>query len=144
MDIKHLVYEAALYIHDNYSEPISVTDISARAYLSRSYFATVFRILTGFTVKNYLNRYRLNCAAKELAATDKRIIDIAFEAGFLSQQSFTRSFSKTYGITPAQFRLLKPPFKPFPPSNLWKLKEPPAIEFADEIFADGGKLIYGK
>ena len=140
MDIKQSVYEAALYIHDNYSEPVSVTDISAQAHLSPSYFATVFRVLTGFTVKNYFNRYRLHRAATELAESDKRIIEIAFEVGFSSQEAFTRSFSKAYGITPAQFRLLKPSFKPFPPKNLWKWKEQPqpSIELIDE-----GKLVYG-
>jgi AraC family transcriptional regulator len=136
MEIKQAVYDAALYIHDNYSEPISVTDISAQAHLSPSYFATVFRIFTGFTVKNYFNRYRLHRAATELNSSSKRIIDIAFDVGFLSQESFTRSFSKAYGITPAQFRLLKPSFEPFPPRNLWKRKE--------QEFIDGGKLVYGK
>ena len=140
MDIKQLVYESALYIHDNYSEPISVTDISSQAHLSPSYFATVFRILTGFTVKNYFNRYRLHRAATELAAGDKRIIEIAFDVGFLSQESFTRSFAKVYGITPAQFRLSKPSFEPFPPINLFnKWKEQTSIEFIDR-----GKLVYGK
>ena len=139
MDIKQLVYESTLYIHDNYSEPISVTDISAQAHISPSYFATVFRILTGFTVKNYFNRYRLHRAAIELAAGEKRIIEIAFDVGFLSQESFTRSFSKIYGITPAQFRLLKPPVEPFPPISLFKWKEQASIEFIDR-----GKLAYGK
>ena len=131
MDIKRLVHEAALYMHDNYSEQISVADISAEAYLSPSYFATVFRVLTGFTVGNYLNRYRLHCAATELAASDKRIIEIAFESGFLTQQSFTKSFTKAYGIAPAKFRLLKPSFKPFPPNNLWKWKEKQSMEIME-------------
>jgi len=139
MDIKQIIYESTLYIHDNYSEPISVTDISAQAHLSPSYFAAVFRILTGFTVKNYFNRYRLHRAAVELVASGKRIIEIAFEVGFWSQEAFTRSFSKAYGITPAQFRLLKPPFEPFPPVNLFKRKDQPPIEFIDR-----GKLAYGK
>ena len=141
MDIKQLVYEAALYIHDNYSETISVADISAKVYLSPSYFATVFRILSGFTVGNYLNRYRLHCAAAKLAASDKRIIEIAFESGFLSQQSFTKSFSKTYGITPAQFRLLKPSFKPFPPKNIWKWKEQLSMELMDCFKDENVKFI---
>jgi len=142
MNIKKLVYESALYMHDNYSEPIGVTDISAQAHLSPSYFAAVFRILTGFTVKNYFNRYRLYRAAAELVANSRRIIDIAFDVGFLSQESFTRSFSKAYGITPAQFRLTKPPFDPFPPVNLFKWKDQQPIEFIDII--DRGKLAYGK
>ena len=120
LDIKQLVYEITLYIHDNYSEPINVIDISDQALLSPSYFSSVFRVLTGYTVKNYVNRYRLYRAANDLCKTNKQIIQIAFELGFLSQQSFTKSFSSTYGISPAQFRLLKPSFESFPPENLWK------------------------
>jgi len=94
-DIKQLVYEITLYIHDNYSEPINVIDISDQALLSPSYFSSVFRVLTGYTVKNYVNRYRLYRAAIDLCKTNKQIIQIAFESGFLSQQSFTKSFSST-------------------------------------------------
>jgi len=99
---------------------MSVADIAAQVYLSPSYFATVFRIVTGYTVKNYVNRYRLHLAAAQLAAGKGRIIDIAFDAGFLSQETFTRSFTKTYGIPPAKFRMLGSQVDPFPPTNLWK------------------------
>jgi len=120
MDIRQSIYDSVKFMHENYGEQIVIADISSQAYLSPSYFSSVFRILTGYTVKSYLNRYRLYRAAQELARGNKRIIEIAFDAGFLSQQSFTKSFSQTYGITPAQFRLLKPIFETFPPENIWK------------------------
>ena len=120
MSITQLVYESTLYIHDNYGEQISTRDISARAYLSPSYFAKVFRVLTGFTVGDYLNRYRMYKAARELLESNRQIIEIAFNSGFLSQQSFTKSFSKAYGITPAKFRMQKPDVSLFPPINMWK------------------------
>ena len=130
MNVEQLVYESTLYIHDNYGEQISIADISTRAHFSPSYFANVFRVLTGFTVGSYLNHYRMYRAAKELVGSDKRIIEIAFNTGFLSQQSFTKSFSKTYGITPAQFRLQKPSIPQFPPENIWK-ERVPSMELMD-------------
>jgi len=120
MEIKQLVYDSALYMHDNYGKQITVADVSAQAYLSPSYFSTLFRVFTGYTVKNYLSRYRLYRAALELTESDSRIVEIAFNSGFLSQQSLTKSFTQTYGVAPAQFRLLKPDIKPFPPQNIWK------------------------
>jgi len=120
MDIKQLVYDSVQFMHLNYSEQIAIADISAHVYLSPSYYATVFRVLTGYTVKHYLNRYRLHRAAVSLAESNKRIIEIAFDSGFLSQQSFTKRFSQAYGISPAQFRLSKPTIEPFPPENIWK------------------------
>ena len=120
MDIKQLIYESTLFIHSMYAEPISVMDISAHVYLSPSYFSSVFRALTGYTVKNYLNRYRLYRAAVDLRDSNKRIVEITYINGFSSQQAFTRSFSQMYGVAPAQFRLLSHSFDPFPPKNLWK------------------------
>ncbi len=118
MDYTALMREAIEFIHSQYGENILVSDISAQVYLSPSYFANLFRTLTGYTVKNYLNRYRLYRAAAALKESDKRIIEIAFECGFSSQQAFTKSFSLLYGTSPAQFRRADVSFNPFPPSNI--------------------------
>lgn len=130
MNVRQLVYESTLYIHDNCGEQISIADISTQAHFSPSYFAKVFHVLTEFTVGSYLNRYRMYKAARQLVESNKQIIEIALDVGFLSQQSFTKSFSKTYGITPAQFRIQKPDFSPFPPKNMWK-ESKPSMELMD-------------
>ena len=130
MNVKQLVYKSTLYIHDNYGEQINISGISSHAYLSPSYFAKVFRVLTGFTVGDYLNHYRMYMAAKELVGSNRQIVEIALDSGFLSQQSFTKSFSKTFGITPAKFRLQKPAISRFPPENMWK-ESVPSMELMD-------------
>jgi AraC family transcriptional regulator len=114
-----------------YGEPINVTDIAANAYLSPSYFSFMFRTFTGYTVKNYLNRYRLYRAALELKDDNKSLVEIAYLSGFSSQQAFTRSFSQMYGIAPAQFRLTCPDTYPFPPDNLWTKWREPSMELMD-------------
>ncbi len=40
----------------------------------------------------------------KLSESNSRILDIAFEAGFESQESFTRAFKKAFGVTPAYYR----------------------------------------
>lgn len=119
MDYQSIIVEATQFIHNKYDENILVGDISKYVYLSPSYFSKVFRILTGYSVKEYVNRYRLYQAAMTLKETDKRIISIAFESGFLSQQSFTKKFVQQYSIPPARFRRLDPVIDPFPPKNLF-------------------------
>ena len=131
MDIKQNIYDSTLYIHKMYAEPITVTDIAAKVYLSPSYFSLIFRTFTGFTVKNYINRYRLHCAALDLRNSNKQLIEIAYSNGFSSQQAFTRSFSQMYGCAPAQFRLLCPDIEPFPPENLWSEWKEPSMELMD-------------
>lgn len=88
MDYLNTIFKATDFIHRNYDENILVSDIAEYVYLSPSYFSMVFRIITGYTVKEYVNQYRLYQAAKALKETDKGIISIAFQSGFSSQQSF--------------------------------------------------------
>lgn len=119
MDYLNTIFEATQFIHRKYDENILVGDIAEYVYLSPSYFSNVFRIMTGYTVKEYVNQYRLYQAAKALKETDKRIICIAFESGFSSQQSLTKKFVQQYKIPPAQFRRTNPLINPFPPQNLF-------------------------
>ena len=128
MDIEQSIYESTLYIHSMYSEPIAVADIAADVYLSPSYFSFMFRTFTGYTVKNYLNRYRLHCATLDLRDSNKQLVEIAYTHDFSSQQAFTRCFSQMYGTTPAQFRLQRPSISPFPPENLWTTRRKPSME----------------
>lgn len=120
MDYAEAVREAISFMHHKYSENITVADISGHVYLSPSYFSTVFRTLTGYTMKEYLLRYRLYRTALELKNTKKRIIAITFESGFCSQQAFTKSFTQVYGIAPARFRRTNPQIDPFPPKKLFR------------------------
>ena len=131
MDIKQSIYDSTLFIHSMYAEPVTVADIAAGAFLSPSYFSFMFRTFTGYTVKNYLNRYRLYRGALDLRDSNKRLVEIAYSCGFSSQQAFTRSFSQMYGLAPAQFRLLRPDIEPFPPGKLWSEWKEPSMELMD-------------
>ncbi|QHT63014.1 AraC family transcriptional regulator [Paenibacillus lycopersici] len=118
MDYTEAVHTAISFIHREYDESITVADLSGQVYLSPSYFSTVFRTLTGYTIKDYILRYRLYRTALALKHTGKPILAIAFENGFSSQQALTKSFTQVYGIAPARFRRMNPDLAPFPPENL--------------------------
>lgn len=119
MDYVSIISQAIEFIHNKHDENILVNDIAEYVYLSPSYFSRVFRVLTGYTVKEYLNLYRLYKAAMALKETNKRIISITFECGFSSQQSFTKKFVQQYKLSPARFRKINPMIDLFPPTNLF-------------------------
>jgi AraC family transcriptional regulator len=50
--------------------------------------------LAGEAVAEYVKKRRLDAAADLLAHTDRRIIDIAVECGFGSQEAFSRAFGR--------------------------------------------------
>ncbi|WP_412548186.1 helix-turn-helix domain-containing protein [Serratia nevei] len=43
------------------------------------------------------------------ASTDRKIIDIALEYGYLEQQAFCRIFKNHYGVSPTMFRKMNKP-----------------------------------
>lgn len=95
------------YIEDNLKINIKMEDIARQANFSMYYFFRIFNDMIGESVKEYIRRRRLSQAALDIIETDKRIIDIAFEYGFKSQESFTRAFQKLHGIPPGKCRKYK-------------------------------------
>jgi AraC family transcriptional regulator len=92
------------YIETNLELPIAIDAVAREAGMSQWHFQRMFRGLTGDTVKTYIRSRRLGLALELLLNTDKRIIDIAMEADFESQESFTRAFKAAFEVTPAQYR----------------------------------------
>lgn len=48
--------------------------------------------------------YRLKFGAALLADTEKKILTIAEESGFMSSEYFCRSFKRLYQMTPTEYR----------------------------------------
>lgn len=92
------------HINAHLNDDIDLADVAGIAGFSLSHFHKIFLAATGFTLKEYIRSKRLSQAARELVATRRKVIDIALEAGFESQEAFTRAFSRLYGTTPSQYR----------------------------------------
>lgn len=95
------------FFEEHLKEDIDLDIIIRRSCFSTTHFYRVFQALVGDSLKDYIRKRRLTNAAIELCFSEKRIIDIAFEYGFNSQEVFTRAFSKLFGTTPARYRALK-------------------------------------
>ena len=61
------------------------------------YFCRVFRQLTGRTPIDYLNYYRIECAAELLCAEEDSVTDIALSCGFGDPGYFARLFRRHKG-----------------------------------------------
>jgi len=93
------------YVGQHLDEELSLDQLSSVAALSKFHFHRVFLVETGVTLFKYAQLARLKRASFQLAfKKEKLIIDIAYDAGFESPEAFTRSFKKTFGQTPSQFR----------------------------------------
>jgi AraC-like DNA-binding protein len=92
-----------------YFEPLCVDDLASAAGLSRAHFSREFRRAFGEPPHAYLLTRRLERAAALLRTTDRTIADICLSVGLQSLGSFTTSFTRTYGVSPAAYRAAHPP-----------------------------------
>ena len=93
-----------LYVEDNLDKELSLEKIAKQLNYSKFYIARTFKDKTGITLYKYIQSRRLNEAARKLAETRYPIVEIAFEAGYHSQQAFTQAFRYQYNCTPQEYR----------------------------------------
>jgi AraC family transcriptional regulator len=104
MDALQAIEDAIDYIEAHLEAVPPVAEIATAAGLSAAHFQRLFRAVTGQTVAGYARRRRLSLSVGPLLETDRRILEIALEAGFESQEAFTRAFRAQFGMPPGRFR----------------------------------------
>jgi AraC family transcriptional regulator len=90
----------AAYFHDD----ITLVDLAGIAGYSPFHFARKFTLAMGTSPHRYISRIRLENAMVELAAGKLPLAEIALNAQFSSQASFTRAFHRATGMTPKEYR----------------------------------------
>ena len=80
-------------------------DLAARLYLSRFHFDRLVTAAAGETPARFRRRVLLERAAYRLLTSSQGILDIAVEAGYSSNEAFTRAFQRAYGVSPSAWRL---------------------------------------
>ncbi len=85
-------------------DDISLLDAARACGLSRGHFAKAFRVSTGLTPHQWLQRHRVDKAKALLRNPRTPIADIAVACGFADQSHLTRVFSRLVGDTPAVWR----------------------------------------
>lgn len=92
------------FMHENYWRKITLDEICAEVSVSKSEALRCFHAGIQMTPIKYLNEYRLNRAARELATTLDTVSRIADKTGFESSGYFCRVFRSKYGMSPNEFR----------------------------------------
>lgn len=96
---------AALHmLHADPCHPWTVSELAAKAAVSRSLLATRFKQLLGEPPMRYLAHWRLLLATRQLHDNRRSTAAIAESVGYDSPAAFQRAFKKFYGETPAAWR----------------------------------------
>lgn len=84
------------YIANNYTENITLKDISKKLSYNYSYLSRNFKRLFGICFNDFVNLYRIEKAISLLSEENTKIANIALESGFQSVRSFNAIFIKKW------------------------------------------------
>ena len=93
-------------IHVSYADKLTVEELARECSISKFHFCRIFRQVTGQTVTDYINRYRLHVADLMLRDTTDTVEEIAAACGFASESYFCTCYKKINGCTPKQKRAI--------------------------------------
>lgn len=94
----------AALVRDRLDHPPTVAELAAAAGCSPAALDRRLRRVFALSPQQYVLRARVDHAAALLGGTDLPVVEVARAAGFYDQASFTRTFGRLTGETPAQFR----------------------------------------
>ena len=92
------------YIETHLEDELSLETVANFAGFSKYHFHRIFQKDIGMTVMEYVRTRRIAVSASQLLYTDQKIIDIAFQYHFETQESYTRAFKKIYKLPPGHYR----------------------------------------
>lgn len=95
---------AKRYIDEHYHEMVSIRAIASILGISESHLRRSFKSQYGESPKEYLVNIRLLSAKKLLKDRDIPIRLVASASGFPDEFNFSRSFMKSFGISPREYR----------------------------------------
>lgn len=98
------VRQAIRYIHEHYSQDISLPMLAEKYHYSPSYFSSMFKTVTGENMVSYVNRLRLEKALEYFSVTSMKNHEIAKKVGLNDYKYFNRLFKKKYGCTVQEYR----------------------------------------
>jgi transcriptional regulator GlxA family with amidase domain len=98
--LKKLIF----YMQTHGDEPMSLSRAAEVACMEETAFSRFFKRAVGATFRDFLQRWHVATAIDQMSKSDLSLTDIAFIAGFSSLSSFERTFKKTMGFTPSEYR----------------------------------------
>lgn len=116
-------YRIISYISNHFQEPLTLNQVARELHSNKYYISRAFSSRLHCNFHEYVNRLRLDYAARLLRETDRSITEIWQEAGFESQKTFNRTFLACYGTTPSKYRGKALPQKHFKTMDSSKTKE---------------------
>lgn len=101
---KAVIRQVIEHIERDLEKELDLEAIAQAAGYSKFHLNRLFARETGLTIYKYVQARRLTVAAEKLVKTTLPIAQIAYDAGYNSQQAFTLAFKQFYNYPPKLYR----------------------------------------
>lgn len=92
------------YIHQHYTEKLTLSKLAESENLSMTYLSHLFRNAIHMSFQEYLNSLRFEHALLLLKKTDRSITDICLESGFSDSRYLNKRLKAVYNLSLKNFR----------------------------------------
>lgn len=99
-----LVLEAIQYINRNYRSQKILDGFCRQYHFTPQYISRKFKLETGFTIREYQQKIRMEKSCELLAGSDMSVAEIAQAAGYNDIKFFNELFKRMLKITPREYR----------------------------------------
>lgn len=103
-DLRKRLEHTVSYIHNHFTENLSIKELSEIEHLSESRFREVFKKAFGVSPGEYIINLRIDRAGELLLTSDLHISNISKLCGYSDELYFSRIFKKKMGVSPIVYR----------------------------------------
>lgn len=104
MDWIESIKKVIVYMEKHLLDDINADEVAGQVFISSYYLQKGFKIMTGYSMSEYIRYRRLYMAALDVIKDKERVIDLAYKYKYETPESFTRAFTRFHGSTPMQMR----------------------------------------
>ncbi len=101
---QNAVKKVVSHLIANFRNEIRLSDVLEVAGMSKPTFSRQFKAHAGKSFSEFVSHLRLQAACRDLAETDRSILDIALANGFSQVSFFNRLFRRLLKCSPSQYR----------------------------------------
>lgn len=101
---KHVVYDIARYLEENYMEEKSIQEIAHMFGISKEHLSRKFKQELKMTPSDFVTDVRMKHARLLLANPWMKVNAVALRTGYQDEKYFSKVFKKWTGMTPHEYR----------------------------------------